>query len=131
MIESSIPEIVCRTCGRRGEEIRTRDHWTCREWFWREVYEKERVAEGTRAVYSWPCLCAEVLAREKFTCQDCGKRYPDDLDRPPEIHHVIPVAKQGSNRPENLMALCRECHRKIHAKARLTKHRDQAELGFE
>jgi 5-methylcytosine-specific restriction endonuclease McrA len=45
--------------------------------------------------------------------------------------HIIPVAKQGSNQPENLMALCHDCHKKVHAKARLTKHRDQTELDLE
>jgi 5-methylcytosine-specific restriction endonuclease McrA len=128
MIETSIPDIECRACGKRGEEIRFCENWICREWFWREVYQKERETEGARAVYSWPALCAEVLAREDYTCQHCGERHPEGTL---EIHHIIPVSKMGSNRPDNLMALCSECHKKIHARSRFTRHRDQCELDIE
>lgn len=31
-----------------------------------------------------------------------------------EIHHKVPVSKGGRHDEENLMALCRSCHNKIH-----------------
>jgi 5-methylcytosine-specific restriction protein A len=42
-------------------------------------------------------------------CEQCGKRAVD-------IHHVKHRSQGGTDEPENLIALCRECHEKIHCK---------------
>lgn len=31
------------------------------------------------------------------------------------IHHIIPIAKDGDNMPNNLIILCYNCHKLIHA----------------
>lgn len=49
-----------------------------------------------------------VLARDDFTCQQCGEK-TDLLD----IHHIIPLKRSGTNSVNNLIALCRSCHKKI------------------
>ncbi|ACX51981.1 HNH endonuclease [Ammonifex degensii KC4] len=53
-------------------------------------------------------------AREKALCRDgtcvlCGSR--KDL----QVHHLVPRSKGGTDTPANLVVLCRECHRKLHA----------------
>lgn len=34
---------------------------------------------------------------------NCGRQAVD-------IHHIVPRSRQGKDQPENLAALCRECH---------------------
>jgi hypothetical protein len=51
-------------------------------------------------------------------CQDCNEPAPfiNKLTDQPflEIHHIIPLAKGGSDAPENTIAICPNCHRKRH-----------------
>ena len=47
-----------------------------------------------------------VFIRDKYRCVKCGSR--EKL----EIHHIIPDAKGGSSRLENLQLLCQSCNRK-------------------
>lgn len=49
----------------------------------------------------------EVLKRDRFTCQYCGKHPPDVLL---EVDHVLPVAAGGNNEAENLTTACSECN---------------------
>lgn len=50
----------------------------------------------------------EVLKRDKFTCQYCGREAPDVIL---EIDHIIPVSKGGDNSIMNLVTSCRDCNR--------------------
>jgi 5-methylcytosine-specific restriction endonuclease McrA len=49
-----------------------------------------------------------VRARDQYTCQYCGVRFPQDL----EIDHVVPRSRGGSTTPDNLVASCHECNQK-------------------
>ena len=49
----------------------------------------------------------EVLKRDKFTCQYCGKSAPDSVIH---IDHIIPVSRGGKNKIINLVAACVECN---------------------
>lgn len=53
-----------------------------------------------------------VLERDDHQCQRCHRRFaPADL----EVDHVVALDDGGSNRDDNLQALCRPCHaRKTH-----------------
>ncbi|MHC1630989.1 MAG: HNH endonuclease, partial [Methanotrichaceae archaeon] len=54
----------------------------------------------------------EVLQRDNTHCQICGKS--TDLT----VHHIRPLGMGGSEEKdvaENMITLCSECHRKIHA----------------
>lgn len=31
-----------------------------------------------------------------------------------EVHHILPINEGGDHKRSNLMALCKECHNKIH-----------------
>jgi len=57
-----------------------------------------------------PSVRAEVLARDGHRCR-CG------ATRFLEIHHVVPRAEGGANRPDILITLCNRCHRFAHAEA--------------
>ena len=51
------------------------------------------------------------------TCQLCGIRldYTNCNGRPfLEAHHIIPLAKDGPDEFTNMVALCPNCHRKMH-----------------
>ncbi len=54
-----------------------------------------------------PKIRYEVLKRDKFTCQYCGRSAPDVLL---QIDHIKPVAKGGDNDIMNLITSCRECN---------------------
>jgi 5-methylcytosine-specific restriction enzyme A len=51
----------------------------------------------------WRKLRAQVLARDRHRCRDCGLPAT-------EVHHVVSVSLGGTNDPSNLRALCDACH---------------------
>ena len=55
--------------------------------------------------------CANVKAfvrfRDKNTCQQCKGK---SGDKRIEVHHIQPRGQGGSNRPDNLVCLCKTCH---------------------
>jgi len=53
-------------------------------------------------------LCAQVLQRDGWRCQQCGSR--TNL----EVHHRLFRSRRGGDTEENLITLCHECHRAIH-----------------
>lgn len=50
-----------------------------------------------------------VLNRDGYKCQICGSK-----DTQLEVHHIIYRSNGGSNRMDNLVTLCHDCHSKIH-----------------
>lgn len=65
-----------------------------------------------------------VLERDGYKCQECddpvgGKHNPHVETA--HVHHKEPVSEGGSNKPENLVTLCKGCHKK--------QHRTQTETG--
>ena len=46
-----------------------------------------------------------IFIRDNYCCVKCGSK------KNLEIHHIVPLAKGGSNRLENLQLLCRVCNR--------------------
>lgn len=45
-------------------------------------------------------------------CQQEGKLVPMA-----EVHHKLPLSEGGTHNTDNLIALCKSCHSKIHAKS--------------
>lgn len=67
----------------------------------------------------------QMFRRDKYTCQCCGELhalknsfgiYLPTTDGELDLHHIIPVEEGGGDEPENLITLCRGCHKKIHKK---------------
>jgi hypothetical protein len=52
-------------------------------------------------------LRVDILERDNYTCQMCGAKAPDVKL---EIDHKTPRAKGGTNDPENLQVLCKDCN---------------------
>ena len=50
----------------------------------------------------------EVLKRDAFTCQYCGRSAPDVKL---EVDHVVPVSEGGEDTKENLVTACYSCNR--------------------
>jgi 5-methylcytosine-specific restriction endonuclease McrA len=48
-----------------------------------------------------------IFERDSYTCILC--EYPAS-----DLHHVISRAQGGSNRPDNLVSVCRSCHLILH-----------------
>ena len=64
-----------------------------------------------------PRLKAWLLVNSRGLCEFCGSRAPfeEAPDMPYlEVHHVVPLAEQGWDAPENAVALCPNCHRAMH-----------------
>jgi hypothetical protein len=55
----------------------------------------------------WKKLAQEIRKRDNFTCQFCGKKGAT------EVHHIIPKRIKINNSPDNLITLCKSCHRKV------------------
>jgi 5-methylcytosine-specific restriction endonuclease McrA len=53
-------------------------------------------------------LRLEVLARDRWQCQFCGK--PTNL----EVHHQQSRARGGKDQIDNLISVCSSCHRQMH-----------------
>ncbi|MEN6623839.1 MAG: HNH endonuclease [Smithella sp.] len=49
----------------------------------------------------------EVLERDNFTCQYCGRKAPNVIL---EVDHIVPVSKGGSSEYWNLATACADCN---------------------
>ena len=55
-----------------------------------------------------PKLRFDILKRDNHTCQACGATPQDGATL--EIDHIQPFSKGGTDDPDNLQVLCRECN---------------------
>lgn len=53
-------------------------------------------------------LRRNIMERDFYTCQNCGKYMPDEVGL--HIDHIIPIAKGGKSIPSNLRVLCSKCN---------------------
>jgi len=69
----------------------------------------------------WLEFCAEIYARDNYTCQRCGapKKEPKSL----HAHHLKPWGDEPALRFEksNMVTLCRDCHEWVHSKANVNR----------
>ncbi len=71
----------------------------------------------TKVYYRDPIIAAYVKKRAKGHCQLCGNKAPfDDKNGYPylECHHIDWLSNGGVDSIENCVALCPNCHRKMH-----------------
>lgn len=59
-----------------------------------------------------PELRRQVLARDNYTCQECGY-IGCQKDYDIHVHHIIPYRLGGEHIESNLITLCSLCHNKI------------------
>lgn len=68
----------------------------------REYFSKEQRKLMTKE------LRKEIMIRDNYTCQICGKYMPDEVGL--QIDHIIPVSKGGKTVRSNLQVLCSKCN---------------------
>lgn len=71
--------------------------------------------EGSRSYTGkWWSVRREVLQRDDYRCQYCGKE-SDEIGRNPDVHHIVPLKTfddpQDAHTLDNLISLCPTCHR--------------------
>jgi 5-methylcytosine-specific restriction endonuclease McrA len=83
-------------------------------------FGEEKHADGLTLLNKWlaltkpkrktikPSLRFEILKRNDYRCQMCGVTVKDGATL--EIDHIFPVSKGGTNEPDNLQVLCRDCN---------------------
>ncbi|RJX22340.1 MAG: HNH endonuclease [Ammonifex sp.] len=78
-------------------------------------YERYQRDPATRKRYGrhWQRIRDRYMSEQPL-CEQCQK--DGKLTRAEEVHHIIPLAKGGTNVAENLMSLCTGCHSMITAK---------------
>ena len=72
---------------------------------------------STKIYYRSPTIAAYVKKRANGYCQLCGTKAPFiDQNGDPylECHHIEWLSKGGMNSADNCVALCPNCHRKMH-----------------
>ena len=60
--------------------------------------------------YSYSSRREAILRRDNYTCQCCGKK-----NCRLEVHHVKFKSNGGTDDEENLITLCEDCHKGVHA----------------
>ena len=60
--------------------------------------------------YGYSSRRKAVLHRDNYTCQCCGKK-----NCRLEVHHIIFRSNGGTDDEENLITLCEDCHKGVHA----------------
>ena len=63
---------------------------------------------------SWKVQRKLAWERDSYTCQHCHKT-EQELGRKPNVHHVKPYRLSLSHALDNLVSLCRSCHKKADA----------------
>ncbi|WP_324736392.1 HNH endonuclease signature motif containing protein [Thermococcus sp. SY098] len=52
-----------------------------------------------------------IMEAVGFKCEVCGKKLPPSALH---IHHITPVSEGGTNRVDNIIVVCANCHNLIH-----------------
>lgn len=52
-----------------------------------------------------------VIKRDQHRCVICGRRPADYVDVELNVHHIRPWAEGGLTKPNNLITICRTCHK--------------------
>ena len=77
-------------------------------WNWKGGISGEKFKDRYEiTIGEWKILSKKVRERDKYICQYCGKY------RAIEVHHIIPARLGVNNSFDNLITLCRSCHKKI------------------
>lgn len=94
-----------------------------------KLFVPEKVRHYTRSLHA---LRRHVISRAGGHCQLCGGSAPFNLPEGLpylELHHVIPLRDGGDDSPNNLVALCPNCNKKIELAPDPADVRKLRELG--
>ena len=62
----------------------------------------------------WKGYSYSLIKERNFTCEDCGRCYPNKRNMLHVHHLVYRDANPWSYKPEEVIVLCKECHQKRH-----------------
>ena len=74
-----------------------------------EMYGRDRESRK-RYGYKWRKIRVRFLHAHPL-CEMCQRE--GRLTEATEVHHILPLGHGGTNREDNLMALCKPCHSRI------------------
>lgn len=74
----------------------------------REEYEKLLKSDY------WKGYSYSLIKERNFTCQDCGRQFPNERNKLHVHHLVYRDVNPWSYRPDEVVVLCEECHKKRH-----------------
>ena len=75
-----------------------------------ETIKFKKSAAGQRALMTSK-LRREILARDGYTCKNCGVSQRNEPNLLLEVDHIIPISKGGITSADNLQTLCWRCNR--------------------
>ena len=62
----------------------------------------------------WKGYSYSLIKERNFTCEDCGRRFENERNKL-QVHHLVyRDVNPWSYKPEELVVLCEECHKKRH-----------------
>ena len=74
----------------------------------REEYEKLLKSDY------WKGYSYSLIKERNFTCEDCGRQFPNERNKL-QVHHLVyRDVNPWSYRPNEVVVLCEECHKKRH-----------------
>jgi len=89
-----------------------------------EKYQFDPIVKAGMEASPIPFAVYQVIGQRVYTlilsegfCQLCNNQAPflDSNGRPYlEAHHIVPLADNGPDELTNMVALCPNCHRKMH-----------------
>ncbi|NET58217.1 MAG: group II intron reverse transcriptase/maturase [Symploca sp. SIO2E6] len=82
----------------------------------REYWQKRQSIHGKK-YWARGSLYEQIAKEQKWKCPVCGDKLFNGEEI--ETHHIVPVAKGGTDDPENLMHLHKACHKQVHSKSKL------------
>lgn len=56
----------------------------------------------------WRRLRELILQRDQYLCQPCKRKGKPTLAT--QVDHIVPLAKNGTDKPDNLQSICEPCH---------------------
>lgn len=62
----------------------------------------------------WDQRRREVYPRDRYQCQNCGRRGGRHGDHELHCHHIVPKGRGGVHDLTNLITLCKACHDAVH-----------------
>jgi 5-methylcytosine-specific restriction endonuclease McrA len=65
---------------------------------------------GRISNYIWRGIAKTIYERDKFKCQICGNHCQSNQI---QCHHIVPYLISKDDSPNNLITLCKSCHKRI------------------
>ncbi|WP_321576066.1 HNH endonuclease signature motif containing protein [Halosolutus gelatinilyticus] len=111
---------VCEWCGRISTVLKSRVERDSVRFCSRNCFNQWLSAqwEDAENPYNgrWRAVKRKALERDDHTRQHCGITR-DEIEHEPDVHHIKPVREfndpQLAHTLENLICLCRNCHRYV------------------